>query len=127
MAIVKSVRENEMQPQKSSALLTLDLTRGNKHMSKVEEEYEKREYAMHHAKADLYQMTRDLSDMKDGDGRVPEIKKAIAEKSQEVVSLEREFQEIKQIRRDLVDELGNIEMKLYDAKEREKKERERER
>lgn len=127
MAMVKSARENEMVLHESSATLTLYVTRKNNNLSKVEAEYNNREFEMHRAKADVYQMNCALADMKDGDKRITKLKKMIAEKDREVVRLTGAFEEIKKIKRDVVDELASLEMKLFDAKEREKKERGRER
>lgn len=127
MTMMKTAKEEKMALHQSSALLMLDRKRKEQHLSKLNALVQEREEDMHRAKADAYEMTRDLGEMSDRDKRIPMLKEEISRKNAEVTRLKDKYEEAKEIRDAVSNELADLEMKWFDAREREKKERGRER
>jgi hypothetical protein len=121
MVMVKSAKGHPMKPHKSSAILQLEIKKAERHRNEVvEKEYEVRMNAMNGARADVFQLERELRDMDDGDKETENAKKSLAEKLKEVDYLKENFIYVEQIKKSIDLEIEELYIEWKKAKDREK-------
>lgn len=133
IALIKSEKGKNMPMSSSQLMLSRKLK--ERDLERVNAVALEREEAMHKAIADLQDMKKeldhinDLIDRKEGGAkqRAADLEKVISSKHNEIAGLKGRHEEARQLCRSVNDELADLEMAWYDAREREKRERGRER
>lgn len=128
MAMMKSAKDKKMETYRSSAYLIYDIKRKEKHLKeRVEVERKNRQSERDNAWYILEKWRYELEEMNGNNKDAVVLMKKIADKEDQFKNLEKDLLEIIKIKENLLEEIGELNVELEKAKEREKKEREQER